>query len=154
MSMVLSSSAFPAGGTIPIRYSCDRQGISPPLAWQDLPEGTRELALIVDDPQGRAGAGFTHWVLYGIPPSLNGLEENVPKTRTLGWGGAQGQSDRGETGYTPPCPPPGQTHTYFFRLYALDEALGLAPGLTRQQLLDRMAGHILGQAELQGRFGR
>jgi Raf kinase inhibitor-like YbhB/YbcL family protein len=149
--MVITSGAFEEDGIIPDVYSCDGQGKSPELNWMGVPEGTQSLALILDDPDAPGGT-FTHWVIFNIPADATGLEENVPKTSTLASGAAQGRNDFGQTGYSGPCPPTGQSHRYFITLYALDTTLDLAGGTSKAQVLAAMEGHILAEAEIMGNF--
>jgi Raf kinase inhibitor-like YbhB/YbcL family protein len=152
MTIELTSTAFNAGEAIPAIYTCDGDDISPPLQWQNLPEGTGSLALIMDDPDAPRGT-WVHWVLYNIPPSTGELPENVAPADSLPGGGSQGRSSWNRVGYGGPCPP-GGTHRYFFKLYALDAELDLAPGATKEQLLAAMEGHILAQGELVGTYAR
>jgi Raf kinase inhibitor-like YbhB/YbcL family protein len=150
--MKLSTTAFEPDGMIPARYTCDGDDISPELSWQDLPGGTTSLAIICDDPDAPAGT-WVHWVYYDIPFQVNRLPAGVSHQERPASGGVQGVNDFGKLGYGGPCPP-GGTHRYFFNLYALDSVLGLAPGVTKKQLLKAMAGHVLEHAELMGRYKR
>jgi len=150
--MKLESSAFGPEGTIPIKYSCDGEDVSPPLSWQGAPEGTQSLALICDDPDA-PGMTFVHWLIYNIPAEGQQLPENVPNRERLESGALQGENNFGKVGYGGPCPP-GGTHRYFFRLYALDGMLDLGAGISRDRLDRAMEGHILAQAELMGRYSR
>lgn len=150
--MKLSTKAFEPGGMIPALFTCDSENISPDLSWQDLPDGTASLAIICDDPDAPVGT-WVHWVYFDIPVELNGLPQGVPCLERPEHGGVQGVNDFRKLGYGGPCPP-GGTHRYFFNLYALDSVLELAPGSTKKQLLKAMAGHVLGQAELMGRYKR
>jgi len=147
MTIHLTSSAFSEGGAIPVNYTCDGQNISPPLRWNDIPGGARNLALIVDDPDAPRGT-FTHWVLFGIPAQSSELAEGDTG------GGTQGRNDFGRNGYGGPCPPRGNPHRYFFRLYALDTVLRLQPGATKQELLRAMENHIIGEGQLMGTYQR
>ena len=155
MAMEIHSDAFAHEQTIPRRHTADGPDLSPPLAFSAPSEGTKELALIMDDPDAPRGT-WVHWVLYGLPPDTPGLPEGVAPTATLSDppGAVQGINSAGKTGYRGPAPPPGKPHRYFFRLYALDAALDLAPGLTVQQLLKAMEGHVLARGELMGRYAR
>jgi Raf kinase inhibitor-like YbhB/YbcL family protein len=121
---VLQSGAFAKGEPIPRRHGCEGQDLSPPLAWSGAPEGTRSLALVVDDPDAPGGT-FTHWLGWGLDPAAERLGE--------GEGAAvEGRNDFGTSGYRGPCPPPGHgRHRYFFRLYALDFDPGVRPGAGR-----------------------
>ena len=151
-AMKLSSPAFRNGGMIPGKYACDGRDISPPLSWERSPRGTAGFALICDDPDAPAGT-WVHWVYYDIPADTRELPEDVPPRVTPPAGGKQGTNDFGRIGYGGPCPPAG-THRYFFRLYALDTVLDLDPGLTKGELLGKIQGHILGQAQLMGKYSR
>lgn len=152
MSFSIRSEAFEDGNPIPRRFSCDGKDVSPPLSWTTPPEGTRSVALIVDDPDAPAGI-WVHWVLYEIPTDSRGLPEAVPARERLPDGTTNGTNSWGRLGYGGPCPP-GGTHRYFFKLYALDASLGLEAGATRERLLAAMKGHILGEAQLMGTYAR
>ncbi|MBN2105185.1 YbhB/YbcL family Raf kinase inhibitor-like protein [bacterium] len=138
--MELKSAAFQQNQMIPKKYTCQGQDINPPLQIQDIPDQTKSLALIVDDPDAPNG-DFVHWVVYNIP-----VIEVIPENATPG---KAGMNDFGKQDYGGPCPPIG-THRYFFRLYALNEKLTAEEGADRDTLLKRMEGHILDQAELMG----
>ncbi len=145
-------SAFAAGQSIPRKYTCDGDDISPPLQWNNAPEGTQAFALIADDPDAPVGT-WVHWVLYNLPGETRALPEAVPPDADLPDGSRHGKSSWGRLGYGGPCPP-GGTHRYFFKLYALDTVLDLAPGASKEQLLQGMEGHILAQTELMGLYSR
>ncbi len=149
----LSASAFAEGADIPVEHTCDAANISPALTWTEPPDGTRSLALVADDPDA-PGRTWVHWVLYGLAPVPRELPEAIETALTLPSGGRQGSNDFGRIGYGGPCPPPGAPHRYFFRLYALDTILGLAPGATRAALDRAMRGHVLATAEVMGRYQR
>jgi Raf kinase inhibitor-like YbhB/YbcL family protein len=153
MALAISSSSFPAEGNIPSKYTCDGGDVSPALSWTGAPAGTQSFALIADDPDAPAGT-WTHWVLFDLPASTTGLPEGVSQSDELPGGGRQGQNDFRKTGYGGPCPPPGKPHRYFFKLYALDQKLNLKPGSSKQELEQAMHGHILGKAELMGKYRR
>ena len=152
MEISIESSAFQEGGMIPSKYTCDGINVSPPLKWSELPEETKSLVLISDDPDAPMGT-WVHWVVYNIPPSLNEFTENIPAMKILDSGAIQGTSDFGRIGYGGPCPPSG-THRYFFKLYALDDKLNLGPGATKQQVVDAMKGHVIAEGQLMGRYKR
>ncbi len=152
MEIKITSSAFAEGGLIPSKYTCDGSNISPPLQWDMVPEGTKSVALICDDPDAPIGT-FVHWVLFGLPAEAGELEENIPPDKTLPNGAKQGTNGFGRIGYGGPCPPSG-THRYFFKIYALKTELNLAAGATKSDLLNAMEGHILGQGQLIGKYKR
>jgi Raf kinase inhibitor-like YbhB/YbcL family protein len=152
MSFKLTSTAFASGESIPRKYTCDGEDISPPLQWSDPPQGTRSFALIADDPDAPLGT-WVHWVLYNLPAEARTLSEAVPSDADLADGSRHGQNSWRRLGYGGPCPP-GGTHRYFFKLYTLDKMLDLSAGANEKQLLKAMAGHILAQTELMGRYTR
>ncbi len=147
----ITSSAFENGEPIPLIYSYYGGNKSVPLNWSGAPEGTVSFALIMEDPDA-PGIVFTHWLVYNIPADVFELEEGQPMTPTLSNGATQGINDYGGLGYGGPAPPAGTTHRFYFRLYALDTTLDLAPGSTKSQLVNAMQNHILGEAELMGTF--
>lgn len=152
MKIELQSPAFKEGEVIPAKYTCDGEDISPPLSWSPLPEGTRSIALICDDPDAPMGT-WVHWVLYNLPPESRSLPENFPKDARLEDGTCQGMTDFGRPGYGGPCPPVG-THRYYFRIYALDTLVDLKPGAGKAGLLRAMKEHLLAEGELMGRYQR
>ncbi|MFN2130282.1 MAG: YbhB/YbcL family Raf kinase inhibitor-like protein [Anaerolineae bacterium] len=151
--MELVSGAFDSGDSIPRKYTCDGDNISPPLSWRFVPDEANALVLVCDDPDAPEGP-FVHWVLYDLPVDIRRLEEDVPRKDRLASGGVQGRNGSGKIGYSGPCPPRGSAHHYYFRLYALDQSLNLPPGATRQQVLNRIEGHVLDNARLLGLYGR
>jgi Raf kinase inhibitor-like YbhB/YbcL family protein len=144
-SLSLRSSAFEDGGTIPSRYTCDGENVSPGLAWEDPPDGTAALVLIVDDPDA---GGFAHWILTDIPQDLGELPEGQGDAI-----GAPGRNDFGRTGWGGPCPPSGE-HRYVFNLYAVSEQLSLGSGVDADAVRGAMEGKILAQGTLTGRYTR
>ncbi|HEX2909765.1 MAG TPA: YbhB/YbcL family Raf kinase inhibitor-like protein [Chloroflexia bacterium] len=150
MILSLTSPAFSHGQPIPVRYSCQGQDLSPEFNWGDPPEGTLSLALIVDDPDAPNG-NWVHWVLYNLPGQCRGLPEGVPAVPQGPDGSQQGKNSWQKWGYGGPCPPAG-THRYFFKLYALDTTLSLKQGVTKEQLLKAMQGHVLAHVELMGTY--
>ena len=151
-AMELKSSAFKNNEIISKLYTCDGKDISPPLNWNDIPEKTKSLALICDDPDAPAGT-WVHWVVYNIKSASKELPAKIPHQETMSNGAKQGINDFGKIGYGGPCPPVG-THRYFFKLYALDSMLDLEPGATKKQLLQAMEGHVLAETELIGKYKR
>ncbi len=156
MDLKLTSTTFTDGGEIPARYTCDSDDISPPLAWEGLPDDTKSVALIVDDPDAPDPNApkmiWVHWVLYNIPPSTTVLPQAVSKT-DLPEGTKEGVNDWKDTGYRGPCPPVGR-HRYFHKLYALDTVLPNLSNPTKAELEAAMADHVLAKAELVGTYQR
>lgn len=145
-AMKISSPVFKNNEFIPAKYTCDGQDVNPPLLIQEVPEGAKSLALIIDDPDAPMGT-FVHWIVWNIPPSIAVIKEN-----SLPEGASQGINDFGRNSYGGPCPPSG-THRYYFKLYALDSLLELKSA--RKEDLERaMRGHIIGKTELVGLYKR
>jgi hypothetical protein len=153
----LTSPAFEQGSSIPSQFTCDAENISPPLLISGVPEGAKSLALLMDDPDipqvfkdQRGIDSFDHWTLFNISPETTEIAQG-------GVTGVAGANGAGENAYTGPCPPaeyePSE-HRYFFRLYALDTELSLQAGAKKAEVLAAMEGHILGEAELMGRYKR
>lgn len=138
--MDVMSPEFENGKNIPGKFTCDGDDINPTLIIEDIPAGTKSLALIVDDPDAPMGT-WVHWVSFNIPVVSRIDEDSIP--------GKQGINDFGRKGYGGPCPPSG-THRYFFKLYALDNVLDLNEGIKKEALEKAMEGHILDKAELIG----
>ncbi len=148
----LRSDAFDDGQPIPSRFTCDGADISPDLTWSDVPDGVESFALIMNDPDAPAGI-FTHWVIFDIPSSARTLPESIEPAE-MPASGAHGRNSFAKIGYGGPCPPSGPAHEYEFQLYALTELTGLGPGASRDDLLEAMAGRVIGLAELSGTYGR
>lgn len=151
--MELWSPSFHEGDDIPVRFTCDGDDVSPSLEWTPPPGGTRAFAVVADDPDAPRGT-WLHWTLYDLPGGERSLPEHILSSPALPSGAKQGRNDFGRVGYGGPCPPPGSTHRYHFRLFALDAPLGLPPGAGRHDLEHAMRGHVLAQAELIGRYQR
>jgi len=151
--MKISSAAFAAGEMIPKKFTCDGPDASPKLNWTEPPAKTQGFALIMDDPDAPAGT-WVHWVLFDLPADARELAEEVAKQEQLANGARQGRNDFGKIGYGGPCPPPGNPHRYFFKLYALDAKLNMKAGATKADVERAMRGHILAHAELVGRYAR
>lgn len=147
----LESAAFATSGSIPRKYTCEGDDIAPPLSFRGVPEGTKSLALIVDDPDAPDPAApkrvWVHWVVYDLPPDTSGL----PEGGTLPKNAREGKNDWGRTGYGGPCPPIGR-HRYFHRLYALDKQLGDLKQPNKGTLEAAMKGHVIAQTELVGTY--
>jgi Raf kinase inhibitor-like YbhB/YbcL family protein len=143
------SPAFEEGENLPEVYSRSHQNFSPPLCWEAVPEGTRELALVCEDPDSALDGPWLHWVIYQIPPHLRGFEEGISNSQDqlTEEGILQGLNSWDEEGYGGPQPPLDDgKHRYVFRLFALDLPLSLKPGATAQELYSQMNGRILGEA--------
>jgi Raf kinase inhibitor-like YbhB/YbcL family protein len=140
--LVIHSAVFSHNGHIPSDYTCEGKNINPPIAVSNIPEGTKTLALIIEDPDAQH-PNFVHWVVWNIPPNEAIAEGNNP--------GISGTNDFGKTGYGGPCPPSG-SHRYFFRVYALDTELDLLAGSDKNALIDAMKDHILAESELMGHY--
>jgi Raf kinase inhibitor-like YbhB/YbcL family protein len=157
MTIQITSTAFANGAAIPKKFTGDGEDVSPPLAWSGLPAGTKELALICDDPDAPTAEPWVHWVLYKIPADLPGLAEGIGKASRLKSPAAmfQGKNSWNTVGYRGPLPPPDHgIHHYFFKLYALASRLTVEPGLTKATLLEEIADHVLGEGHLVGTYLR
>jgi Raf kinase inhibitor-like YbhB/YbcL family protein len=157
MSILLKSPAFQDRKEIPRRYTEDGDDLSPPLEWSALPRGTRELVLIMDDPDAPSEDPWVHWLLYNLPieAAPTGLPEGVKVDPPTLPGSAQGLNSWKTIGYRGPAPPRGHgRHHYHIKVYALDAALELPPGLDKHTLMLELSGHILGHSELVGTYER
>ena len=144
----LTSSAFAEGQCIPIEFTCDGANVSPPLRWSNIPNRAESIALIMDDPDAPSRT-FVHWVIYNIPVDTGEMAAGAPPLEAQ-----SGSNDFNITGYGGPCPPSGNPHRYFFKVFALDELLDLDTGSAKSDLLDSMDGHILAQGQLMGLYQR
>jgi len=151
--MRILSTTFGNGEPIPKDCTCDGANRSPHLAWSEIPVDTRSFALVCDDPDAPRST-YVHWVLFNLQADAVELAPGVPRTPELSSGARQGLNDSGNIGYDGPCPPPGNPHRYFFRLYALECALNLAPGVKRSDLDEAMVNHILADTALMGTYLR
>lgn len=140
--MKLTSTEFENNGFIPGKYTCEGEGINPPLDIEGIPRQAVSLVLVVEDPDAPGGT-WVHWLVYDIP-----VIGHIASNAFLG---KQGINDSGRTDYIGPCPPSG-THRYFFRLYALDKRLDLKEGLRKKELEKAMKSHVLDKAELVGLY--
>jgi len=148
----LTSRAFKDGGMIPPHYTADGEDVSPPLEWKDAPKGTKTFALICDDPDAPGGS-FAHWVIFNVPANMTQFPEAFPSLKSLPNGTRQGLNDFGSTGYQGPAPP-GGTHRYYFKLFALTAVLDLEGDVKKAQLERSLLRRIIGQAELMGKYQR
>jgi len=145
----VTSTAFKEGEMIPRKFTCDDKDLSPQVGWATVPSGAKSIALICDDPDAPVGT-WVHWIVYNIPASAKELPEGV---KALPAGARQGMNDFRKLNYGGPCPP-GGTHRYFFKVYALDTVLNLKEGISKSELLKSMEGHILDQGQLIGKYKR
>lgn len=162
--MKLTSSGFEDGARLDAKYTVEGQDLSPPLAWSDVPAGTKSFALVCDDPDAPsprrpAADPWVHWVLFNLASDVTQLPPGIPRTPEPSElpGAKQGRNSwpSDNVGYRGPAPPPGSgPHRYFFKLYALDAVLDLDAGATKGQLLDAMSGHVLAQGQLIGVYER
>jgi Raf kinase inhibitor-like YbhB/YbcL family protein len=146
MAMTVSSTSFADGGDIPRRHTCDGEDLSPPLSFSGVPEGTREIALLVEDPDAPTGT-FVHWVAWGIDPSTQALAEGAATP-------VAGRNGFGRPGYGGPCPPKGPAHRYVFTAFAVSRVLGLPSGASAGDLRQAIHGSVLAEGRLTGRYAR
>lgn len=153
----IRSDAFDPDRPIPRKYTADGLNVSPPLRWQAAPPGTREFALIVDDPDAPQDEPWVHWLIYRITADVTRLPEGIPPSQRIfePGGAVQGRNSWGRIGYGGPQPPRGHgVHRYHFKLYALDAALAPTPGLDKAELLGALEGHVIARAEYIGTYER
>ncbi len=148
--LILKSSAFKEGETIPAKHTCDGDNVNPFLEIRNVPIGARGLAIVVDDPDATGGQTWDHWIVWNIEPKTQYIsEDNIP------FGAAQGKNSAGQEKYYGPCPPRGKApHRYMFKAYALGIILDLPAGSSKAELEKAMAGHILDQTTLMGLYQR
>jgi Raf kinase inhibitor-like YbhB/YbcL family protein len=152
MELKITSTAFEEGGMIPKNYTCDGDNVSPELSWSGAPAETKSFSIICEDPDAPAGI-WVHWVAYNIPGNAKGIPEAVSTDKQLYNSTMQGLNTSGTTGYDGPCPP-GGTHRYFFKVFALDSTLTIRGDVTKEVLLESIKEHILAQGELMGKYTR
>lgn len=145
--MKISSPSFADKQTIPSKYTCDAEGINPPIEISGVPASAKALAIILRDPDAPSG-NFIHWILTNLDPNTKAIAEGFSPV-----GATAGLNSCGDAKYCPPCPPTG-SHRYIFTLYALDSALSLSGKADESEVLSAMRGHILEQAELVGLYSR
>ena len=149
--MRLTSPAFADGGSMPPRYTCDGENISPPLTVSDVPFGTKSLVLIMEDPDVpktiRPDGMWDHWIVFNVPPEMIFLTEGTNPTGVLG------KNTGGNLSYGGPCPP-DREHRYFFKLSALDSQLNLPAGSSKKDVEDTMQGHVIESVQLLGKYKR
>jgi Raf kinase inhibitor-like YbhB/YbcL family protein len=146
--MKLESNAFQNGAEIPRKYGYKKDNINPPLIFSDIPDNTKSLVLIMDDPDamGAVGKVWVHWVIWNIEPSNNKINENSTPLNSI-----EGKTDFGEIAYGGPAPP-DKEHTYVFKLYALDNKLSLEAGSSKSQVEEAMKNHVIAESKLEGRY--
>lgn len=148
-NMKLTSSQFEHSARIPSKYTCEGQDINPPLEIKDIPEGTKSLVLIMDDPDVpkniREDGIWDHWIKFNIPPTVVAVTEGEEPS------GISGKGTSGNLEYHGPCPP-DREHRYFFKLYALDTKLNVSEGASKKEVEEAMDGHILDKATLIGLY--
>ncbi len=160
MTIQITSSAFIQGHPIPKKYTGEGADVSPPLSWTGIPEGTKELVLICDDPDAPTAEPWVHWVIYKIPADTQGLPEGVPRKPRLKEppGAMQGRNSWPASeaiGYRGPMPPPGHgVHHYYFKLYALEAHMVVEPGLDKKAIMEEISDHILAEGVLMGTYQR
>lgn len=153
-TMVVTSSAFKDGERMPDRYTCIGENVSPDIAWSNVPDKAKTIAMVCDDPDAPTGT-WVHWVIFNIPAGVQRIPEAVPHQEKLSDGSIQGINSFGKTGFGGACPPKGHgRHHYFFKVYALDRDLDLDVAATKQDLETAMIGHVLATGELMGIFSR
>jgi Raf kinase inhibitor-like YbhB/YbcL family protein len=150
--LAVTTTSFQENGPIPARHD-GGHNVSPALAWSGLPEGTEEIAVLVEDPDAPLPQAFVHWSVYGIPPEVSSLSEGIGTDSTLPDGAREGENSTGNTGFFGPKPPRGHgVHHYHFQVFALDTRLGLEDGADRDALVAAMRGHVLAQGDLVGTY--
>jgi Raf kinase inhibitor-like YbhB/YbcL family protein len=151
MAFNLTSTAFEYGEKIPVKHTCKGEDVPPPLKWDEVPKGTVSFALILEDPDAPGGV-FLHWIVYDLPADCRELDGVIPVEKHLKNGAIQGKNDFGKTGYGGPCPPKGETHRYFFRLFALKKKLPPESINRRENFYKAIKNITLGKAEYMGTF--
>jgi Raf kinase inhibitor-like YbhB/YbcL family protein len=147
-SLTVTSKAFSPNGTIPVDYSCDGASKSPPLTWSSPPEGTKSLAIVVEDPDA-PGETYTHWVVFDLPADMRTIAEAVdPATLNA----RVAVNDAKNARYDGPCPPKRELHRYYFRVFALDGEIAAPDGADKQTVFTAMSQHVLAEGALIGLF--
>ena len=153
MGITVTSTAFSAGTSIPVKFTGQGNDISPDLAWSGAPPSVKSYVLVCDDPDA-SGRTWVHWTMWNIPPLTTSLPAGVASDATLADGSIQGVTSFGRHGYGGPMPPKGNAHHYYFQMYALDTSLTLNTSASRAQLDEAMRGHVLSQGQLMGTYQR
>lgn len=158
-TFVVESPTMRTGEMMPRDYTPDGRNVSPPLTWSGLPASTRQIAVICQDHGAGNPPPWVHWILYNIPASATGLPEGIPFEESASMppgleGATQGVNGWGLPMYRGPAPPGSTVHHYHFAVFALDATLDLPPGLTRDELLDAIEGHVVGQGSMTPHYRR
>jgi len=151
-TFILSVDSVVPGSTLPAGYTCTGEYQTPGVSWENAPNDTKSFVLILEDPDAPQGT-FTHWLVYNIPPQVHSIDPAQPDGKTLSDGAQVGTNTAGSRGYYPPCPPPGKTHRYIFRVYAVDMIIS-QPTADRESIDWALTGHTLGSAQVVTTFGR
>lgn len=151
MPFNLTTTAFEYGKTIPSVHTCDGDDVSPPLKWENEPKGTVSFALIMEDPDAPRGT-FTHWIVYNLPPDCHELEKIIPIQKNLANGAIQGKNDFGKIGYRGPCPPVGNEHQFWFRIFALKRKLPPESANRGTQFYQALKGLVIDRAVYLGTY--
>lgn len=159
VTFVVESPTMTAGEMMPRDHTPDGRNVSPALSWRGLPAGTRQLAVLCQDHGAGNPPPWVHWMIYNIPASATGLPEGIPFDEGVSMppaleGATQGLNGWGLPMYRGPAPPGSSLHHYHFVVYALDEELDLPPGLDRDELLDAIEGHVIGQGSMTPHYRR
>jgi Raf kinase inhibitor-like YbhB/YbcL family protein len=148
--LVVRSSSFADGGTIPKKYTCLGENLSPSVEFTSAPAGTKSIAIVMDDSD--SPFGFVHWLVYNIPDQAHAISEGASSQKALPVGAAEGLGTSGTSSYAGPCPPGIKPHRYVIRVYALAADAALAPGMTKQQLASAVKGYVLAEGQWSGIF--
>lgn len=151
--IVVVSDGFRSGESIPQQFTCQGQNISPALSWSAVPAGTKSIAILMQDLD-TPRPGFTHWMVYNIPPVSREIPGNITTGPVLPDGSIQGKNDAGKIGYTGPCPPAGKPHRYVITVYALNRSLDTSVTLNRTGFTTAINGAIIGKGNLSGTYQR
>jgi Raf kinase inhibitor-like YbhB/YbcL family protein len=152
-TLTLKSPSFQKGQTIPVQYTCDGKNISPKVSWSHVPDGTKTIALIIDDPDA-GSTPWVHWVIFNIPANQKGLKKNIPAKKQLKSGAIQGTNSFKKIGFDGPCPPRGPAHQYVMKLYALNTKFDLKGNSTKAQVVQAMKKHVIAKAVLKAKYKR
>jgi Raf kinase inhibitor-like YbhB/YbcL family protein len=149
----VTSPAFSSGATIDDKYTQNGETMSPSLDWTKVPPGTRSFAVFVEDAGVNRPEPIMHWIVYNIPSSMRHLASQTPGDNSLPNGVMQGKNVSGSPGYLGPKPPAGQTHSYYFQVFALNATLDVDPAnADRMTLINAMKGHVLASGSVIGRY--